>query len=88
MDTKYEMGIAEDGEITLIDEIHTPDSSRYWIAESYERRMGEGLEPENIDKEFLRLWFKDHCDPYEDETLPAAPDDLVVELSALLHSPF
>ena len=44
--------------------------------------MGEGLEPENIDKEFLRLWFKDHCDPYNDETLPAAPDDLVVELSA------
>ena len=82
VDTKYEMGIAEDGEITLIDEIHPPDSSRYWIAESYERRMGEGLEPENIDKEFLRLWFKDHCDPYKDETLPAAPDDLVVELSA------
>ena len=82
VDTKYEMGIDEDGVITLIDEIHTPDSSRYWIAESYERRMQEGKEPENIDKEFLRLWFKEHCDPYKDETLPAAPDELVVELSA------
>ena len=82
VDTKYEMGIDENGVITLIDEIHTPDSSRYWIAESYQERMQNGKEPENIDKEFLRLWFKEHCDPYEDETLPAAPDELVVELSA------
>ena len=44
--------------------------------------MQNGKEPENIDKEFLRLWFKEHCDPYKDETLPAAPDELVVELSA------
>ena len=76
------MGIDEDGVITLIDEIHTPDSSRYWIGDSYQSRMDQGLEPENIDKEFLRLWFKEHCDPYNDETLPAAPDELVVELSA------
>ena len=82
VDTKYEMGIDEDGVITLIDEIHTPDSSRYWIADSYQSRMDQGLEPENIDKEFLRLWFKEHCDPYNDETLPAAPAELVVELSA------
>ena len=40
------------------------------------------MEPENIDKEFLRLWFKDHCDPYNDLTLPDAPKDLVIELSA------
>lgn len=39
--------------------------------------MAEGLEPENIDKEFLRLWFKDRCDPYKDETLPEAPAELV-----------
>ena len=47
-----------------------------------ESKIKEALEPENIDKEFLRLWFKEHCDPYNDETLPAAPDELVVELSA------
>jgi phosphoribosylaminoimidazole-succinocarboxamide synthase len=82
VDTKYEMGIDENGVITLIDEIHTPDSSRYWIADSFQSRMDEGKEPENIDKEFLRLWFKEHCDPYNDESLPAAPDELVVELSA------
>ena len=82
VDTKYEMGLDEDGEITLIDEIHTPDSSRYWLADSYEERFSQNLEPENIDKEFLRLWFKENCDPYNDPELPAAPDDLVVELSS------
>ena len=82
VDTKYEMGMDKDGNIILIDEIHTPDSSRYWIADTYERKFGEGLEPENIDKEFLRLWFRDNCDPYNDEVLPAAPDDLVIELSS------
>ena len=82
VDTKYEMGLDENGKITLIDEIHTPDSSRYWIKESYEQRMMDSLEPENIDKEFLRLWFKAHCDPYNDLKLPDAPKDLVVELSA------
>jgi phosphoribosylaminoimidazole-succinocarboxamide synthase len=51
VDTKYEFGLI-DGELSLIDEVHTPDSSRYWIAETYE----EG-DPKNYDKEFLRLWF-------------------------------
>ncbi|MBT3470300.1 MAG: phosphoribosylaminoimidazolesuccinocarboxamide synthase [Opitutae bacterium] len=81
VDTKYEFGRAEDGRILLIDEIHTPDSSRFWIADSYQKRFEKGENPENVDKEFLRLWFKDHCDPYNDKTLPDAPEDLVVELS-------
>ena len=81
VDTKYEMGVDESGNILLIDEIHTPDSSRYWIKNTYEQRIENGLEPENIDKEFLRLWFVDNCDPYNDDELPPAPDDLVVELS-------
>ncbi|XP_057442490.1 phosphoribosylaminoimidazole-succinocarboxamide synthase, chloroplastic-like [Lotus japonicus] len=81
VDTKYEFGKAEDGSILLIDEVHTPDSSRYWIASSYLERFQNGLEPENVDKEFLRLWFKSHCNPYEDEVLPDAPEDLVVELA-------
>ncbi|KAK9270860.1 hypothetical protein L1049_026446 [Liquidambar formosana] len=81
VDTKYEFGKAPDGTIILIDEVHTPDSSRYWIAQSYEERFQNGLEPENVDKEFLRLWFKDHCNPYEDEVLPDAPEELVCELA-------
>ncbi len=82
VDTKYEMGKDENGNIVLIDEIHTPDSSRYWVAESYEERIHKGEEPQNIDKEFLRLWFVDNCDPYNDKELPEAPDDLVIELSS------
>jgi phosphoribosylaminoimidazole-succinocarboxamide synthase len=82
VDTKYEMGRDSDGEILLIDEIHTPDSSRYWIAKTYDERMAAGQEPQNIDKEFLRLWFVDNCDPYNDEILPEAPEELVTELSS------
>ena len=82
VDTKYEMGRDASGQIMLIDEIHTPDSSRYWIAKSYEQRFSSGEEPQNIDKEFLRLWFIDNCDPYNDEILPHAPEELVAELSS------
>lgn len=83
VDTKYEFGRADDdGSIRLIDEVHTPDSSRFWLATSYEKRMAAGEEPENIDKEFLRLWFRDNCDPYDKtKELPQAPPHLVDELS-------
>jgi len=81
VDTKYEFGKDNNGNILLIDEVHTPDSSRFWLKHSYAERMSKGLEPENIDKEFLRLWFVKNCDPYKDEQLPEAPKDLVVELS-------
>ena len=81
VDTKYEFGIDEKGELTLVDEIHTPDSSRYWQANSYKERIEKGLEPENFDKEFLRLWFKQNCDPYKDKVLPEAPQDMITELS-------
>lgn len=81
VDTKYEFGLDEDGKLTLIDEVHTPDSSRYWQASSYQARIDQGEEPENFDKEFLRLWFKDNCDPYDDKVLPKAPADMVAELS-------
>jgi phosphoribosylaminoimidazole-succinocarboxamide synthase len=82
VDTKYEMGRDKDGIIRLIDEIHTPDSSRYWVANTYKERMSAGQEPQNIDKEFLRLWFVDNCDPYNDKILPDAPEELVAELSS------
>ncbi|OUU27659.1 MAG: phosphoribosylaminoimidazolesuccinocarboxamide synthase [Verrucomicrobia bacterium TMED44] len=81
VDTKYEMGLSHKDEIIVIDEIHTPDSSRYWISKDYEERIASGNEPQNIDKEFLRLWFKKHCDPYNDRILPQAPKELIVELS-------
>lgn len=82
VDTKYEMGKDAEGNIVLVDEIHTPDSSRYWLAGSYEERINNKLEPENIDKEFLRLWFAEHCDPYNDKVLPDAPEELIVTLAS------
>jgi phosphoribosylaminoimidazole-succinocarboxamide synthase len=81
VDTKYEFG-TDDDTLILIDEIHTPDSSRYWKLGSYDARMKAGQEPEYFDKEFLRLWFRDNCDPYKDEKLPDAPQKLVDELSS------
>ncbi len=82
VDTKYEFGIDEEtDEIILIDEIHTPDSSRFWIESTYQDRMAKGEEPENIDKEFFRLWFAKNTNPYEDENLPDAPVELSIELS-------
>ncbi len=81
VDTKYEFGLDADGVITLIDEIHTPDSSRYWQLDTYDERMEKGEEPAYFDKEFLRLWFREHSDPYKDAVLPEAPQELVDELS-------
>jgi phosphoribosylaminoimidazole-succinocarboxamide synthase len=81
VDTKLEFGKDNNGNIVLADEIFTPDSSRYWLANSFEKRLVDGKEPENIDKEFLRLWFVDNCDPYKDKVLPTPPAELIVELS-------
>jgi phosphoribosylaminoimidazole-succinocarboxamide synthase len=81
VDTKYEFGRDASGNIVVIDEIHTPDSSRYWMQDTYEARMAANEEPDNIDKEFLRKWYISQCDPYTTETLPDAPADLVNELS-------
>jgi len=65
----------------LIDEIHTPDSSRYWMKNSYDARMAAGQYPENIDKDILRRWYNENCDPYKDEVLPTAPTELVITLA-------
>ena len=81
VDTKYEFGLDADGALTLIDEVHTPDSSRYWQAASYAARIAQGREPDYFDKEFLRLWFIEHCDPYRDAVLPEAPPAMVEELA-------
>ena len=80
VDTKYEFGFDEAGRITLADEVHTPDSSRYWLAESYEARMAVAENPESLDKEFLRLWISERCDPYN-EPIPEIPADTLMAFS-------
>ncbi|PJF44312.1 MAG: phosphoribosylaminoimidazolesuccinocarboxamide synthase [Phototrophicales bacterium] len=76
VDTKYEFGLI-DGELALVDEVHTPDSSRYWVRETY--RAGE--EPENFDKEYLRKWFA--AQGYKgDGPAPAIPDEFVAQVAA------
>ena len=79
-DTKYEFGLDENGIVTIADEIHTPDSSRYWRTETYADRHAAGEEPENLDKEFLRLWVRARCDPYHDP-LPEIPAETLIEFS-------
>lgn len=58
-DTKYEFGLTADDELILIDEVHTPDSSRWWVADSYEQRLAAGDEPESLDKEVVRRAYAD-----------------------------
>ena len=75
VDTKYEFGRAPDGRVVLIDEVHTPDSSRFWKAESYAERFAAGQEPENYDKEFIRLAYVEQG--YRgDGPVPAVPATL------------
>lgn len=81
VDTKFEFGVDETGEIILADEILTPDSSRYWIEATYLDRLAKTQEPESLDKEFLRLWIAARCDPYNDP-IPEIPQDVLLEFSA------
>lgn len=80
VDTKYEFGTDKDGRIVLADEIHTPDSSRYWIARSYEQSFATGGRPASFDKDFVRAWVTERCDPYKDP-IPEIPRDLVEQTS-------
>ncbi|CAN7160819.1 phosphoribosylaminoimidazolesuccinocarboxamide synthase [Mesorhizobium sp. LjNodule214] len=79
-DTKYEFGADKNGTIILADEIHTPDSSRYWIAASYEEAFESGKRPESFDKDFIRSWVSARCDPYRDP-IPTIPDEVVDQAS-------
>lgn len=79
-DTKYEFGLDRKGKLVLIDEIHTPDSSRFWLKSTYDARHKLGEEVENYDKEVMRIWFRQrgysgHGKP------PQMPNDLIVEVS-------
>jgi phosphoribosylaminoimidazole-succinocarboxamide synthase len=78
VDTKYELGRAPDGRIVFIDEVHTPDSSRYWYEDDYESRLAQGEEPRSLDKEYVRRHFASIG--YTGEgTPPPIPDDVRVE---------
>ena len=87
VDTKYEFGTDADGNIILADEIHTPDSSRYWLADSYQAAFESGGRPVSFDKDFVRAWVADRCDPYKDE-LPEIPADLIEQTSAVYIKAF
>jgi phosphoribosylaminoimidazole-succinocarboxamide synthase len=80
VDTKYEFGLDGEGQIILADEIHTPDSSRYWIASSYQARFEAGERPESFDKDFVRNWVTARCDPYTDP-IPEIPQDMILATS-------
>jgi phosphoribosylaminoimidazole-succinocarboxamide synthase len=80
VDTKYEFGIDDRGVLHIMDEVHTPDSSRLWKADTYEKRFKSGLEPENFDKEFLRLWYAERG--YKGDGIPPKmSEELIIALS-------
>jgi phosphoribosylaminoimidazole-succinocarboxamide synthase len=80
VDTKYEFGTDENGNIILADEIHTPDSSRYWLADSYQEAFDHGTRPASFDKDFVRAWVAERCDPYKD-AIPEIPAELIEQTS-------
>lgn len=82
VDTKYEFGTDASGRIVLADEIHTPDSSRYWMANSYPARFADGEKPDSFDKDFVRNWVAARCDPYKDP-IPEIPGEMIAATSAV-----
>ncbi|MER9721970.1 MULTISPECIES: phosphoribosylaminoimidazolesuccinocarboxamide synthase [unclassified Mesorhizobium] len=87
VDTKYEFGTNKDGTIILADEIHTPDSSRYWLAATYEERFKAGERPQSFDKDFIRAWVTARCDPYKDR-IPKIPAELIEQTSRVYTQAF
>jgi phosphoribosylaminoimidazole-succinocarboxamide synthase len=75
VDTKYEFGLTNDGQVILIDEVHTPDSSRFWRSNAYQQRFDEGQEPENFDKEFIRIAYTEKGYRGDGE-IPSMPEEL------------
>ena len=86
-DTKYEFGVDKDGTIVLADEIHTPDSSRYWIATTYQQALENSTRPDSFDKDFIRSWVAARCDPYKDP-IPTIPDEIVNQTSRIYAQAF
>lgn len=82
VDTKLEFGRdLRTGEIMLIDEIFTSDSSRWWLLDTYQERFEQGMMPDNLDKDLIREYVKERCDPYQSENLPKIPESLIEEVS-------
>lgn len=86
-DTKYEFGVTPDGAIVLADEIHTPDSSRYWRQATYQAQFEAGERPDSFDKDFVRSWVAARCDPYHDP-IPAIPQELITGTAAVYAEAF
>lgn len=82
VDTKYELGLDERGELVVADEVHTPDSSRYWYAESYEVALGEGTNPKSFDKEYVRRWLVEERGYRGEGQIPEIPLEVRVEAAA------
>ena len=80
VDTKYEFGLDAEGQILIADEIHTPDSSRYWIASGYQAAFEAGTRPPSFDKDVIRSWVGARCDPYKDP-IPEIPAEMIEETS-------
>lgn len=80
VDTKYEFGIDATGTLLIADEIHTPDSSRYWIASGYEAAFEAGTRPPSFDKDVIRSWVGARCDPYKDP-IPQIPAEMIEQTS-------
>ncbi len=82
VDTKYEFGKTKEGEIVLIDEIHTPDSSRYFYAEGYQDRQNKGLPQKQLSKEFVREWLIEHgFQGLEGQKIPEMSNEKILEIS-------
>jgi phosphoribosylaminoimidazole-succinocarboxamide synthase len=87
VDTKYEFGTDAEGQIILADEIHTPDSSRYWIGEAYPAKFAAGQRPDSFDKDVVRSWVAARCDPYADP-IPEIPAEVIEATSKVYIEAF
>lgn len=87
VDTKYEFGTDAAGNILLADEIHTPDSSRYWIADGYAAAFASGGRPPSFDKDVIRSWVAERCDPYKD-AIPEIPPEMIARTAQVYADAF
>ncbi|MCW1917337.1 phosphoribosylaminoimidazolesuccinocarboxamide synthase [Rhodobacter sp. KR11] len=87
VDTKYEFGTDLSGNILIADEIHTPDSSRYWLADGYAQAFEAGTRPPSFDKDVIRSWVAARCDPYKD-AIPEIPAEMILQTSEVYIQAF
>lgn len=86
-DTKYEFGLDPEGRIVIADEIHTPDSSRYWRKDGYQAAFDSGARPPSFDKDVIRSWVAARCDPYH-EPIPPIPPEMRVQTSHVYRAAY